>query len=154
MESITSSEIIIPEIEIKVSSLHLDKYLTLIESNDIKKIILLLTNDSNAINDIVNIIQLIIIDNKIDSSDIHLFITLIKKIINLRGNNLDVKDLTFVHFLNIIKVVLEILIKENMINLKNPNEFLDETTKIINLIITSEETIKKVGCAKCLPFNL
>ena len=41
-----------------------------------------------------------------------------------------------------------------MINLKNPNEFLDETTKIINLIITSEETIKKTGCAKCLPFNL
>ena len=152
METITSSEIVIPEIEIKVSSSHLDKYLTLIENNDVKKVILLLTNDSNAITDIVNVIQLIIVDNKIDSSDIHLFITLVKKIINLRGNNFELKDLTFVHFLNIVKVVIEILVKENMINLKNPNEFLDETTKIINLIITSEETLKKVGCAKCLPF--
>jgi hypothetical protein len=152
METITSSEIVIPEIEIKVSSSHLDKYLTLIENNDVKKVILLLTNDSNAITDIVNVIQLIIVDNKIDSSDIHLFITLVKKIINLRGNNFELKDLTFVHFLNIVKVVIEILVKENMINLKNSNEFLDETTKIINLLITSEETIKKVGCAKCLPF--
>ena len=63
METITSSEIVIPEIEIKVSSSHLDKYLTLIENNDVKKVILLLTNDSNAITDIVNVIQLIIVDN-------------------------------------------------------------------------------------------
>jgi hypothetical protein len=152
METITSSESVIPKINIKESSLHLDKYLTLIENNDVKKVILLLTNDSNAITDIINVIQLIIVDNKIDASDISLFITLIKKIVNLHGNNFELKELTFVHFLNIIKVVLEILIKENMINLKNSNEFLDETTKIINLLITSEETIKKVGCAKCLPF--
>jgi len=144
-------QVVISETDKKLSNLHLDKYLTLLENDDVKKIIILLTNDSNAVKDVLNIIQLIIVDNKIDSSDIQLLIALFKKIVNLHGSDLPLKDMTFVNFLNIINIVFQIVIKEKMVDIKNPDEFLTETNKIINLIIEGEQAIKAVGCTKCLP---
>ena len=92
------------------------KYLSFIDDPNTKQVVTILTNDSSAVQDIVNMLDLILADGKIDMADAPLLMGLIKKIITLRTSDLKLsQNLTLNHFLDIIKLVFTILAKEGIL---------------------------------------
>jgi len=130
-----------------VPMLHLEKYLSFIDDPDVKQIVTTLTNDSAAVQDIINMLDLILADGKIDISDAPLLLGLVKKIISLRTKDLDLtKNLKLDHFLNVIKLVFTILAKEGLLKIKNTDEFITDITKLINLIKVGDSLIESTPC--------
>jgi len=133
-----------------VSKLHLDKYLSFIDDVDTRQIVTILTSDSAAVHDVINMIDLILADGKIDMTDAPLLLGLIKKIITLRTSDLKLSQtLTLNHFLDIIKLVFTILAKEGLLKIVNTDEFITDITKLINLIKDGEKIVDAVSCIKC-----
>ena len=133
-----------------VSKLNLEKYLTFIIDPKIRDIVTLLTNNSTAVQDVINMINLILADGKVDMQDGPILLSLFKKIITLRGSDLNLtKELSISHFIDIIKLVITILTKENLIKVDNPDEFLADITKLVNLIKTGEKIIESMSCCSC-----
>jgi hypothetical protein len=130
-----------------VSKIHLEKYLSFIDDVDTKQIVTILTNDPEAVQDIINMIDLILADGKIDISDAPLLIGLIKKIVTLRTKNLKLsQNLTLDHFLDIIKLVFTILAKEGVLKIANTDEFITDINKVIPLIKSGEQIVESMPC--------
>ena len=137
-----------------VSKDHLDKYLSFINDDDIKQIVIKLTNEPTAVQDIINMIDLILADGKIDISDAPLLIGLVKKIISFRTADVKInKNLAFNDFLDIIKLVFTILAKEGVLKIKNTDEFIVDINKIIDIIKMGENVVKMMPCFSCLSFK-
>jgi hypothetical protein len=153
--SIDSTEIIkssIPMLPvICVSSMHLDKYLSFINDDNIKQLVKILTNNEGPIKDISNIVNLIMADGKIDINDVPLLISFLKKIISLKTADLnELKNLTMSDYIKAIKLVLIILAKEKILNLPDINQFVTDVSKILdNLLMVEQVSTKMCGC---LPF--
>jgi len=127
-----------------INNIKLNSLSSLDDNDNVKKIVLLLVNNSNALKDIQHTIQLIIEDNKITVSDINLFITLIKKIINLHKSDVNImNDITYINSLSIIKYLFIILIDNELIKIDKSDVFLDQLNLIINELIKGEEIIKR-----------
>jgi hypothetical protein len=136
---------------IKVSSLHLDKYLSFIDDNNIKQIVTLLTNNNESIKDISNIIDLIMADGKIDMNDAPLLVSFLKKLISLKTADFkELKNLTMADYIKAIKLVLIILAKENVLKLSNTNQFVTDVSKMLDELLIVEQIGAKM-CV-CLPF--
>jgi hypothetical protein len=146
---ITSIISILPDI--KVSSLHLDKYLSFIDDENIKQLVTLLTNNEEPIKDISNIINLIMADGKIDINDGPLLISFVKKLISLKTDDFkELKNLTMADYLKAIKLVLIILAKEDVLKVPDANQFVTDISKILDeLLIVEQIGAKMCGC---LPF--
>jgi hypothetical protein len=130
-----------------VSKLHLDKYLSFIDDNDTKQIVLSLINDSNAVKSITNILDLILADGKIDIADAPLLVGLIKKIIALRTKDIILsQNLTLNHFLDIIRLVFTILSKEGVLKVTNADEFIQDINKLIKFIKMGENIAEVIPC--------
>jgi len=130
-----------------VSKYHLEKYLSFIDNPDTKQVVMILTNDTAAVQDIINMTDLILADGKIDFSDAPLLIGLIKKIITLRTKELKLsQDLSLDHLLDIIKLVFTILAKEGALKIENTDEFINNILRVINYIKTGEKIIKSISC--------
>lgn len=130
-----------------VSKLHIEKYLSFIDDPNIKQIVMMLTNDSGAVQDIINMIDLILSDGKIDMSDAPLLMGLVKKIVSFRTKDLNIsKDLKLNHYLDIIKLVFTILAKEGVLKIANTDEFITDIAKIINLLKTGEQLTESMPC--------
>jgi len=137
-----------------VSKDHLDKYLSFINDDDIKQIVIKLTNEPTAVQDIINMIDLILADGKIDISDAPLLIGLVKKIVSFRTADVKInKNLVFNDFLDIIKLVFTILAKEGVLKIKNTDEFIVDINKIIDIIKMGENVVKMMPCFSCLSFK-
>jgi hypothetical protein len=135
-----------------ISKFNLEKYLTFVTNNDVKQVVMTLTNDSSAVQDIINMIDLILADGKIDISDAPILLALVKKIITLRTSDLKLSTkLTLEHFLSIIKLVLTILAKEGILKIANTDEFIADINKVITLIEDSEHIVKVIPC--CAPIT-
>ena len=112
-----------------------------------KQVIIILTNNSAAVQDIVHMIDLILVDGKVDMADAPLILGLIKKIIALRSKDLDVyKNLTLDHFLDIIKIVFTILAKEGILKIQNADEFIEDINKLISLLKLGGNVIETLSC--------
>ena len=130
-----------------VSKLHLEKYLSFIDDPNIKQIVIMLTNDSGAVKDIVNMIGLILADGKIDMSDAPLLMGLVKKIVSFRTKDLNIsKDLKLSNYLDIMKLVLTILAKEDVLKIANTDEFIADIAKVIDLLKTGEQIAESMSC--------
>jgi hypothetical protein len=130
-----------------VSKLHLEKYLSFIDDPDTKQVVTILTNDSAAVQDIVNMIDLILADGKIDMSDAPLLMGLIKKIVSLRTKDLNLtQDLSLNHYLDIIKLVFTILAKEGVLKIANTDEFIGDITKVVKLIKSGDQIVESMPC--------
>jgi len=141
--------------DIKLDVTHLEKYLTFIENVDIKNIVQKLCNDSNAVKDISNMIDLILADGKIDISDAPLLMGLIKKIVSLRTKDLELtKELSLDNFLDIIKLVFTIFAKEGILNIENTDEFISDISKLISMIKTGENIVKSIPNLSCSGLSL
>ena len=140
------------EITSGVSKLHLEKYLSFIDDLSVKQIVIILTNDSAAVQDIVNMIDLILADGKIDLDDAPLLLGLIKKIIALRTKDLpNMSNITISQYLDVIKLVFTILAKEGILKIEKTDEFIADTTKLIGLIKKGEQVAESIPCfAGCL----
>jgi hypothetical protein len=135
-----------------VSKMNLEKYLTFVTNNDVKQVVMVLTNDSSAVHDIINMIDLILADGKIDLGDAPILLALVKKIITLRTSDLKLSEnLTLEHFLAIIKLVFTILAKEGLLKIANTDQFITDITKIINLLEHGEQITKALPC--CAPLT-
>ena len=134
-----------------VSKIHIDRYLTFVNDPEIKKIVTVLTNDPESVQDIVNMLDLILADGKIDFNDGMLLLGLSKKIIALRASALIINDLTLNHFVTIIKLVLTILAKEGILKIVKTDEFIKDITQVLNLIENSEKIVESIPC--CLPLK-
>jgi hypothetical protein len=133
-----------------VPKLHLEKYLTFVNDPNIKKIVTSLTNDSAAVQDIVNMLDLILADGKIDLADAPILLALVKKIVALRTSDLKLtQNLTFDNFLSIIKLVFTILAKEGMLKIANVDEFILDISKLINLMQEGNKVAESIPC--CAP---
>jgi hypothetical protein len=133
-----------------VSKFNLEKYLTFVTNDDIKQVVITLTNDSSAVQDIINMIDLILSDGKIDLGDAPILLALVKKIITLRTSDLKLSSkLTLEHFLSIIKLVLTILAKEGTLKIANTDEFIKDINKVISLIENGEQITRSIPC--CTP---
>jgi hypothetical protein len=136
----------------QVSKLHLDKYLTFVINPDIKQVVTILTTDSAAVQDIVNMLDLILADGKIDLSDAPILLALVKKIITLRTSDLKLsQNLTLDHFLSIIKLVFTILAKEGVLKIANTDEFITDITKLIDLMEQGDKIAETMSC--CIPLT-
>ena len=130
-----------------VSKLHLEKYLSFIDNPDVKQVVMMLTNDSSAVQDIVNMIDLILADGKIDISDAPLLMGLIKKIVSFRTKDLKLNEnLSLGQYLDIIKLVFTILAKEGILKIANTDEFIVDITKIINILKSGEQIAESMPC--------
>jgi hypothetical protein len=130
-----------------VSKLNIEKYLSFIDNPDVKQVVMMLTNDSSAVQDVINMIDLILADGKIDISDAPLLMGLIKKIISFRTKDLKLNEnLTLTHYLDIIKLVLTILAKEGVLKIANTDEFIADIAKIINLLKSGEQIAESMSC--------
>jgi hypothetical protein len=135
-----------------VSKMNLEKYLTFVTNNDVKQVVMVLTNDSSAVHDIINMIDLILADGKIDLGDAPILLALVKKIITLRTSDLKLsQNLTLEHFLAIIKLVFTILAKEGLLKIANTDQFITDITKIINLLEHGEQIANALPC--CAPLT-
>lgn len=135
-----------------VSRMNLEKYLTFVTNNDIKQVVIVLTNDSSAVHDIINMIDLILADGKIDFADAPIFLALVKKIITLRTSDLKLsQDLKLENFLAIIKLVFTILAKEGLLKIENTDQFITDITKIITLLEHGDQITKALPC--CAPLT-
>jgi len=133
-----------------VSKFHLEKYLTFVNDKDVKQVVIMLTNNSSAVQDIVNMVNIILTDGKIDMKDGPILLSLIKKIIGLRISDLNLsKNLTLDHYLDILKLVLTILAKEGVIKVNNQDEFIADISKLIDLIVVGEKIVGSMSCS-CL----
>ena len=130
-----------------VSKIHLEKYLSFIDNPDIKQVVMILTNNSAAVQDIVNMIDLILSDGKIDMSDAPLLMGLVKKIVSFRTKDLNLsKELSLSHYLDIIKLVFTILAKEGVLKIANTDEFIADIAKVIDLLKTGEQIAESMSC--------
>lgn len=130
-----------------VSKLHLEKYLSFIDNPDVKQVVMMLTNDSGAVQDIVNMIDLILADGKIDISDAPLLMGLIKKIVSFRTKDVKLnEDLSLSQYLDIIKLVFTILAKEGVLKIVNTDEFIADIAKIINLLKSGGQIAESMPC--------
>lgn len=130
-----------------VSKLHIERYLSFIDDPDTKQIVIILTNNSESVQDIINTVNLILADGKVDMSDAPLLLGFIRKITAIRTKDLNLsKSLTLDHFLDIIKLVFTILGKEGVLKIDNIDEFLVDINKIIKIIKDSDAAIKSMGC--------
>ncbi len=142
-----------------IPAIHLDKYLSFIENDDVKKIVKLLTSDMKSVNDILHISELILADGKIDQNDIPLLLTFVRKVVSLRGKDLDItKNFTTENLLTIIKITFTILIKEDVIKIKDSEKFLKDISTLIDMIIEAEKILEtmNIGCSSwfsCGCFN-
>ena len=135
-----------------VAKLHIEKYLTFVTDPDIKKIVTVLTNDSAAVQDIVNMLDLILSDGKIDFNDAPILLALVKKITTLRTSDLQLtKNLSLEHFLSIIKLVFTILAKEGILKIEKTDEFIEDITKLINFMEQGEKIASAIPC--CAPIT-
>ena len=135
-----------------VSRMNLEKYLTFVTNNDIKQVVIVLTNDSSAVHDIINMIDLILADGKIDFADAPIFLALVKKIITLRTSDLKLsQNLKLEHFLAIIKLVFTILANEGLLKIANTDQFISDITKIINVIENGDKIAQALPC--CAPIT-
>jgi hypothetical protein len=134
-----------------VSKIHIDRYLTFVNDPNIKKIVTVLTNDPESVQDVVNMLDLVLADGKIDFNDGMLLLGLSKKIVSLRTSALVSIDLTLNHFLTIIKLVLTILAKEGVLKIVKTDEFIEDITQVLNLIENSEKIVESIPC--CLPLR-
>jgi hypothetical protein len=134
-----------------VPSLHLDKYLSFINDDNIKQLVTILTNNEGSIKDISNIVNLIIEDGKIDMNDVPLLISFLKKLISLKTVDFkELKNLAMSDYIKAIKLVLIILAKENILKLPDTNQFVTDVSKILdNLLI-----VEQVGSKMCSCFPL
>ena len=132
--------------------MNLEKYLTFVTNNDIKQIVIVLTNDTSAVHDIINMIDLILADGKIDFADAPIFLALVKKIITFRTSDLKLsQDLKLENFLAIIKLVFTILAKEGLLKIENTDQFITDISKIITLLEQGEQMAKALPC--CAPLT-
>lgn len=142
---------------INVSTIHLDKYLLFQDKEEVKKIIILLTNNSDCVKDIVRIVELIMEDGKIDINDAPLLLAFIKKIISSKSLDLNIsKNISSENFIDIIKCVLVILTKENILKIPDQEEFITEISKLLdslkivgdinNTVNTCFSWISKLSC--------
>jgi hypothetical protein len=130
-----------------VSKSHLEKYLSFIDNPDVKQVVMMLTNDSSAVQDIINMIDLILADGKIDISDAPLLMGLIKKIVSFRTKDLKFNDnLSLSQYLDIIKLVFTILAKEGVLKIANTDEFIADIAKIINILKSGEQIAESMPC--------
>lgn len=135
-----------------VSKMNLEKYLTFVTNDDVKQVVMVLTNDSSAVQDIINMIDLILADGKIDLSDAPILLALVKKIITLRTSDLKLsQNLTLEHFLAIIKLVFTILAKEGLLKIANTDQFIADITKVITLLEQGEQMTNALPC--CAPLT-
>ena len=135
-----------------VDKRHLEKYLTFVNDPDIKQVVTILTTDSAAVQDIVNMLDLILADGKIDLSDAPILLALVKKIITLRTSDLKLsQNLTLDHFLSIIKLVFTILAKEGLLKIANTDEFITDITKLIDLMEQGDKIAETMSC--CIPLT-
>jgi len=129
---------------IVVPKLHLDKYLSFVNDPDVKQIVNILTNNSESIQDIVSMVNLIFSNTtgKVNISDAPLLLGLIKKIISVRTKNIKLsQDLSLTQFLDIIKLIFTILAKEGILNITNADDFLNDTNELINLIKIEQQVM-------------
>jgi hypothetical protein len=130
-----------------VSKIDLEKYLSFIDDPNTKQVVTILTNDSSAVQDIVNMLDLILADGKIDMADAPLLMGLIKKIITLRTSDLKLsQNLTLNHFLDIIKLVFTILAKEGILKIAKTDEFITDIAKLINMIKLGQNVVESMPC--------
>lgn len=135
------------EITSGVSKLHLEKYLSFINDTSVKQIVIILTNDSAAVQDVVNMIDLILSDGKIDLEDAPLLLGLVKKIVALRTKNLpNMSNITISQYLDVIKLVFTILAKEGILKIEKIDEFITNTTMLIELIKKGEQFAESIPC--------
>jgi hypothetical protein len=136
---------------IKVSSLHLDKYLSFITDDNIKQLVTILTNNEGPIKDISNIVDLIMADGKIDINDAPLLISFLKKLISLKTADFkELKNLPMADYIKAIKLVLIILAKEKVLKLPDTNQFVTDVSNILDKLLIVEQIGSKM-CG-CLPF--
>ena len=134
-----------------VPSLHLDKYLSFINDDNIKQLVTILTNNEGSIKDISNIVNLIIEDGKIDMNDVPLLISFLKKLISLKTVDFkELKNLAMSDYIKTIKLVLIILAKENILKLPDTNQFVTDVSKILDNLLIAEQ----VGSKMCSCFPL
>ena len=132
---------------LNVSIIHLDKYLIFQEKEEIKKIIILLTNNSDCVKSIIHIVELIMEDGKIDINDAPLLLSFIKKLINTQTLNLNISS---ENYINIIKYVLIILTKENILKIPNQEDFIINISKLLDSLKMVEEVYNSVNT--CFPW--
>jgi hypothetical protein len=140
------------ENEVKVvSAIHIDKYLLFENNEEIKKLVGLLTTNSNCVNDIIRIVELIMADGKIDMNDIPLLISFFKKIISFRSTSEDLlKNISTEKYVTSIKYVLIILTKENIIKIPNQDVFITEISKLLDQLKIVEEVGNSIkNCFSC-----
>ena len=135
------------EITLGVSKLNLEKYLSFIDDVSVKQIVIILTNDSAAVQDIVNMIDLILADGKIDLNDAPLLLGLIKKIVALRTKDLpNMSNITISQYLDVLKLAFTILAKEGILKIEKTDEFIGDTTNLIGLIKKGEQITESIPC--------
>lgn len=136
---------------IKVPTIHLDKYLSFINDENIKQLVTILTNNEGPIKDISNIVDLIMADGKIDINDVPLLISFLKKLISLKTADFkELKNLSMSDYIKAIKLVLIILAKENVLKLPDTNQFVTDISKILDDLSIVEQVSSKM--CSCLPF--
>jgi hypothetical protein len=119
----------------------LDKYLSFVDCENTKMIVSRLTFDSNAVKSIIHIVELILEDNKIDINDIPLIYNLFRKLIYIKSIDFDkVKNIN-----NIIKIILVVLTKENILHVPNSDNFIKNIYKLIDEL-QMLENIPIKGC--------
>jgi hypothetical protein len=130
-----------------VPALDLEKYLLFEMNEDVKKLVISLTNNKQCVNDILHIVELIMADGKIDVSDAPLLISFFKKIVTLRFDTVNIsKNMSPGKYITSIKYVLLILTKENIINIPNQEAFVSDISKLLDRMRLAEEvgnSIKK-----------
>jgi len=135
-----------------VSKYNLEKYLIFVTNNDIKQVVMVLTNDSSAVQDIINMIDLILADGKIDFGDAPILLALVKKIVAFRTSDLKLsQNLKLEHFLAIIKLVFTILANEGLLKIANTEQFISDITKIIDVIEHGDKITQALPC--CAPIS-
>ena len=134
-----------------VSKIHLDKYLSFIRDDNIKKIVTVLTTDASAVQDVINMIDLILADGKIDISDAPLLLGLIKKITTLRTKEIQLSQpLSLDQFLDIIKLVFTILAKEEVLKITNTDEFIKDIVVVLDGIKVGNQIVSNIPDCSCI----
>jgi hypothetical protein len=96
-------------------------------------------------------------DGKIDINDAPLLLAFIKKIISSKSLDLNIsKNISSENFIDIIKCVLVILTKENILKIPDQEEFITEISKLLdslkivgdinNTVNTCFSWISKLSC--------
>ena len=134
-----------------VSKVNLDKYLSFINDDNIKKVVTVLTNDASAVQDVINMIDLILADGKIDISDAPLLLGLIKKITTLRTKEIQLSQpLSLDNFIEIIKLVFTILAKEEVLKITNTDEFIKDIVVVLDGIKLSNQIVSNIPDCSCI----